>query len=138
MHESLRHGVSCYVSALQRGSNSQIWLRQPQLGAVAVCVVRSVRVGWKCSPLVLLFNIRAKALHGSQIQCCNKLGRIGEHQNIQEELFCCARALRKKQERGEINSGECMYVRPIGELSSLLGGEKLFPLFLIESLAFGW
>jgi hypothetical protein len=63
------------------------------------CVV-CVRGGGKCSPLVLLFNIFPKALHGSQIQCCNKLGSIGEHQNIQEELFFCARAPEEARKGG--------------------------------------
>lgn len=30
------------------------------------------------------------------------------------------------------------YVRPIGELSSLFGGEKLFPLFLLDSFFSRW
>src|SRR6056300_1313293 len=38
------------------------------------------------------FNICPKAVHGAQIQCCNKQRRIGPHRNIQEEQTSSKRA----------------------------------------------
>jgi hypothetical protein len=36
-------------------------------------------------PTIPSVPICPKALHGSQIQCCNKHRQIGEHQHVQEE-----------------------------------------------------
>ena len=48
-----------------------------QIGAVGHCEVEGKAIH--------SFNIRPKAPHGSQIQCCNMRRRIGEHQIILEE-----------------------------------------------------
>ena len=48
-----------------------------QIGAVGRCEVEGKATH--------SFNIRPKAPHGPQIQCCNMRRRIGKHQDILEE-----------------------------------------------------
>ena len=64
------------VNALQKGEEFQIWPSY-SLGAVGRCEEEG--------KVHHSFNICPKALHGSPKQCYNVRGRIGKHQNIQEE-----------------------------------------------------